>query len=259
MSRLASSIASVLLSACATIPAGAGGVVWTASDGVQPSPLSEGQHYIGPSASVDIYDLRAQERNEDLVGLTADGAPVEAGASVVTFHLLASELPALDREIGPDYYAIVVSPLVRAEARRVLAHFRSAELTSAGIRRAQEALRETLAPALRPMHVVLDGIVFRRVIPTSPGAYQAILETASSEQAALTARAEIEAAYQRADRRREEARGVAVGLELVAPTLTRESLEDARRRAWERLITSPSTSVLLRPGGESSLLLEVPP
>ncbi|HUJ27478.1 MAG TPA: hypothetical protein VLW85_15745, partial [Myxococcales bacterium] len=77
---------SLSLWACATVPAGAGGVVWSPSGDVPREALGEGQHFIGPFAAVQVYDLRAQERNEDLVGLTADGSPVEAGASVVTYH-----------------------------------------------------------------------------------------------------------------------------------------------------------------------------
>ncbi|HUJ24903.1 MAG TPA: SPFH domain-containing protein [Myxococcales bacterium] len=246
--------------ACATIPAGAGGVVWSPSGEPPRETLSEGQHYIGPFATVQVYDLRSQERNEDLVGLTADGAPVEAGASVVTFHLVPGELPQLDRQVGPDYYPIVVAPLVKAQARRVLAHFRSSELLdSAKVRAAQQMLYDQLEPALRTMHIELDGVVFRRVIPASSGAYRAVLDTAAAEQAAQTARADIEAADQRADQRRVKALGVANGLDVVAPTLTPQSLDEARVRAWQRLLTSPSTSVLARPNGETPLLLEVPP
>ncbi|HUJ27407.1 MAG TPA: SPFH domain-containing protein, partial [Myxococcales bacterium] len=176
-------------------------------------------------------------------------------------HLVAEELPQLDRQIGPDYYAIVIAPLVKAEARRVLAHYRASELLdSARVRAAQQQLFDLLEPALRTVHVALDGVVFRRVVPASPAAVRSIVDTASAEQAAaLTARADIEAAYARADQRRAEALGIAAGLNLVAPTLTPQSLEEARVRAWQRLLTSPSTSVLTRPGGESPLLLEVSP
>ena len=252
-------IAAVLLGACATIPPGAAGVVWRPGGGVEPQTLGEGQHVVGPLSSVDVYDLRAQERDEDLVGLTADGAPVEAGASVVTFHLVAEELAQLDRQLGPRYYETVVSPVVRAMARRVLARYRAAELDSAGIRRAQDGLMALLVPALRPMHIAVDGVVFRRVLFTSPGAYAAVLDTARSEQAAIAARTDIEGAAERARRWREQALGIAAAHALVAPSLSPESLEEARRRAWDRLVTSPSTSVLVRPEGESPLLLEVPP
>lgn len=259
MLRLVLAAALAALCGCASVPAGAGGVLWSSSDGISAEPLAEGQHFIGLFSSVHLYDLRAQEHDEDLVGLSEDGAPLEAGASVVTLHLAPLELPALDREVGPDYYSTVISPLVRAMARRVLAHYRVVDLDTAGIRRAQDQLRGLLAPALRPLHIILDGVVFRRVLPTSKLAYGAVLATSQAEQDSIEARANVEAARQRAEQRREEARGIAQGFEVVSPTLTRESLEDARLRAWQRLVTSPSTSVLVRPSGETPLLLEMPP
>ena len=259
MVRLVSAAVLAALLGCATVPAGAGGVLWTPGSGVSPEPLGEGQHFIGPFADLEVYDLRAQEHGEDLVGLSAEGAPLEASASVVTLHLVAAELPALDRQIGPDYYQIVVAPLIRSGARRVLSRYLVSDLDSAAIRRAQAELAALVAPALRTLHIVLDGVVFRRVISTAPAAYAAVLATSQAEQVAMQARADIEAAAQRAEERREQGRGLAAGLDIVAPTLTRESLAEAQNRAWQRLILSPSTSVVVRPQGETPLLLEVHP
>jgi len=45
--------------------------------------------------------LRDQEHDEDLVGITSDGLPVEARTSLVTFAIALGELVALEREIGP--------------------------------------------------------------------------------------------------------------------------------------------------------------
>lgn len=247
------------LCACATIPPGAGGVLWSAKDGVQREPLEEGQHFIGPLASVTVYDLRAQERNEDLVGLTADGALVEAGASLVTFHLRADELPALDRELGPGYYEHAVSPLVRSTARRVLARLRIAELDTSGIRRAQDEIATLLAERLRPLHVLLDGVAIRRVVPLSRTAYQAVLSAAALEQNALSVPAQLDLARHRADEARERAAGIAAENTILSPTLNRRALDEAAWRAWERLMGAKSTNVILRATPDSPLLLEVLP
>jgi regulator of protease activity HflC (stomatin/prohibitin superfamily) len=78
-------VTSGVLSACATVPAGDAGVVLRA-DGVDPVPLGEGAHWVSPWTRVDLYDLRVDEHNEDLGAVTADGARVEARASILTFH-----------------------------------------------------------------------------------------------------------------------------------------------------------------------------
>jgi len=245
--------------ACATIPPGAGGVLWSARDGVQRKPLEEGQHFIGPLASVTVYDLRAQERKEDLVGLTADGALVEAGASLVTFHLRAEELPVLDRELGPAYYQQAVSPLVRSSARRILARMRVAELDTGGIRRAQDEIASLLAERLRPLHVVLDGVAIRRVVPLSREAYQAVLGAAALEQQALSVPALLDLSRHRADEARERAAGISAENAILSPTLSRRSLDEAAWRAWELLMGAKTTNVILRATSESPLLLEVLP
>lgn len=259
MLRRAALLAGVSLCACATIAPGEGGVVWSASDGVQNEPLGEGKHFIGFFSTVDVFDLRAQERNEDLVGLTADGSPVEAGASVVTFHVRAADLPAIDRELGKHYYSKLVSPLVHAVARRVLAGFRAVQLDTPGIRAAQERMKEVLARELVPLHIVLDNVVFRRIIPLSNRAYTAVLQTGQAEQQALAAPSLLAVARQRADERRALARGIAQSYELVRPTLTEQSLADADRRAWDELLQSPRTTVLVRPSDPEPILLEQSP
>jgi regulator of protease activity HflC (stomatin/prohibitin superfamily) len=246
------------LCGCATIPPGAGGVLWTPSSGVQREPLGEGQHFIGPAARVTVYDLRAQERNEDLVGLTADGALVEAGASLVTYHLDAAALPAIESSLGPDYYRRAVSPLVRSTARRVLARVHVSQLDTAGIRLVQTEITDLLRERLLPLHVVLDGVALRRVTPLSPAAYQAVLSAGALEQAALSAPALLQLARHRADELRESARGISASHAIVAPTLSRHSLDEAFLRAWEQLLSSPATHTAVLPPA-SPLLLEVPP
>lgn len=74
-------IAFIALAACATVPAGQAGVVLR-TNGVDRMPLEEGLHLIGPLADVETYDQRAQEKNEDLDALSADGAMLEAQASL---------------------------------------------------------------------------------------------------------------------------------------------------------------------------------
>ena len=242
--RMLRVLAASLACACATVPSGAGGVLWTPG-GVSNEPVPEGQHFIGPLAKLQLYDLRRQEKNEDLVGITADGALVEAGASVVTFHLRAEDLVAVDRELGPDYYANVISPVVRAAARRVLSRYRLSELDTPGVRRAQGELGRLLAERLSSLHVVIDDVVFRHVLPRSQALDAAVLDTGRLEQEALAASTSLlELAARDGDARRELAVGIAARNKSIAPTLTPRVLLDARREASQRLIESPSTQVL---------------
>src|SRR5215471_6954450 len=171
-----------LTPACATIPSGHAGVLLTSS-GVASAPLGEGAHLVGPLASVDVYDLRAQERGEDLVALSADGAMLEARASVLTFHPAPTELVALARDVGPDYYEILVRPVVRSTVRRVLAGLRADELDIPNVLRAEREITRITAERLNPHHIVFDAISLRTLgLPPSSDAYHAVEETAVAEQ-----------------------------------------------------------------------------
>ncbi len=152
--------AALLLSACATVAPGHAGVLVTVS-GLAPDTLGEGLHLLPPLAHVDDYDLRGQQQDEDLVAITADGAPVAARASLVTYHVVASELTALEREVGPDYYRIIVRPIIGSTVRRVLAGYSAAELDTPTIRAAQAEITRIATARLRPFHLVLDALDLR--------------------------------------------------------------------------------------------------
>ena len=253
------SILAVWASACATVPPGHAGVLvrW---DGVASEPLGEGVHVVGPLARVDVYDLRAEVHTEDLVALSADGAPLEARASVLTFHPAPTELVLLAREVGPNYYRVLIRPVVRSVVRRVLAGLRADELDTPGIIRAEQDITAMTAERLRPAHIVMDEINIRTLAlyPTS-AAYRAVEDTGVVEQHALTERELVELARRRADERREDARGIAAYHSLIGPTLTPNVLSDAATRAWTHLVTSPSTVVQILPTAYHRTILEVSP
>ncbi|HXJ21017.1 MAG TPA: prohibitin family protein [Polyangia bacterium] len=241
------------LSACATVPAGHAGVVLRAG-GVDPAPLGEGAHAISPWARVDLYDLRLDEHNEDLIAISADGAQVEARASILTFHAAPGEVVALAREVGPRFYQVLVVPIVSSTVRKVLAGVRADQLDTPGIIRVQAEVTRLAAERLRPYHVIVDSVNLRTLnVPLSSLAYSTVVETGVEEQKVFLARQEVTLAKQRADRLREEARGIAAAHDVVAPTLRPEILQDSANRAWTALLASPSTTVEVRASSDATL------
>jgi len=214
---------------------------------------------IGPLTQVETYDLRMQERSEDLEALSADGMGLDAQASVMTFHPAQGEVVALASEIGPDYYLTIVRPVVRSTLRQVLAAYPADALDTPGITRAEREVTAETARRLRPHHVVFDSISLRTLGITRPSAgYQAIIDTGVKEQEALAARLLPEQARQHADELRAEARGIAESHALIAPTISAELLTDTANRAWTKLLAAPSTSVEVRPKTQP-YVLEVEP
>jgi len=244
--------------ACATIPSGQTGVV-LGVDGVDRNALGEGIHLVGPLDVVEVYELRAQERTEDFEALSADGVPLEAQASVVTFRPVPAEVVALARETGSDYYRILVQPLLRSSLRNVLAGFRADQLETPGIGKAEKEVADDASHRLRPHHILLDSISLRtlRIIPQLQ-AYQAVVETGVEEQEALAARELPEPARRQAEALRMEARGISASAALIGPTLSPEVLADATLRAGSPLLRSASTHVEVRPTAQP-YILEVEP
>ncbi len=251
-------IAGGSLSACATVPAGHLGVVLQ-SDGVAPEPLGEGAHVVSPWSTVTLYDLRVDEHTENLGAVSADGAALEARASVLTFHAAPGEVVALAREVGPNFYGALVRPIVSSTVRRVLAGFRADQLDTPGIRRAQAMVTRAAAEQLRPFHVIVDSVDLRTLnLLSSSAAYAAVVSTGVEEQKVYLARAHIELVQRRADVLRESARGIEAAHAIVAPTLTPRVLGDDATRAWARLLTAPSCSVEIR-ASDQTTLTEVSP
>jgi regulator of protease activity HflC (stomatin/prohibitin superfamily) len=246
------------VSACATVPQGRVGVLLTPT-GVAATPLGEGVHVVNPLSRVELYDLRVDEHNEDLVAVSADGATLEARASVLTFHAAPGEVVALAREVGPDYYAIVVLPIVSSTVRTVLAGLPADRLDTPGIIRAQAEVTRLAAQRLRRFHIVVDSVNLRTLgLLFTSAAYAAVVDTGVEEQHVLLERQRIMLARQRADNRREEARGITGAHAVVAPGLTPAILEDGVTRAWATLLASPSTAVEVR-ASDVRALTEIEP
>jgi regulator of protease activity HflC (stomatin/prohibitin superfamily) len=256
---LLSAVGLVILPGCAVVPPGYAGVLLPASGGVQPQPLAEGDHLISPLSRVDLFDLRGQERTEDLIALTADGAPAEARASLVTYHLVKEELAAVDREGGPDYYRTIVQPIIRSTVRRVLAAYRADELSSASIVAAQQEITRIAAERLRPFHILLDALDLKTLaVIVSRHSYAQVLARGVLEQEVLAIPQKLEVARQKAAALKEAAGAVAAAHSLVAPTLTPEVLGDTARRAELQLLTSPASEVLVTEPGQPYKLEVVP-
>jgi regulator of protease activity HflC (stomatin/prohibitin superfamily) len=242
---------------CATVPPGQGAVVLGPS-GVRPEPLTEGVSSIPWFGSVSLYDLRQQQLTVRFHALTSDGGLVTASASVVTYRIVPEELVALARETGPDYGQILVRPEAEAAVRAVVGGLPADELDSDHILLAQAEITRRAAARLRPYHVLLESVDLRTLQVVAPLAQLEVARALVLEQRLLTAPRELEIAQKKADALREEARGLADQLEAIAPSLSPQTLEDRRRRAWDGLLRAPSSSVVVEAAGLPAAL-EVAP
>lgn len=246
----------IAVTGCATVPSGDRALVISPLGAEE--TIDEGTSLIFPFSRVDYFDLRAQERNEDLIGLTAEGAPVIARSSLVTYRIDPDGLSALDHELGPDYYDVLIKPLLYSTVRKVFASYPWLELDSDHIIQAQKRITKILRDHLKPYPIVLEGVEMREVLIDLSGAYREVEDTEVWKENVLKSAQEIKVARAQADALRRTATGVFNSHRLIAPTLTGRLISDTERRAWGDLISSPTSTVKVI-GASPPSLVEVTP
>lgn len=257
LAQLALTALMLTSAACATVPPGHGAVV-VGPSGVRAEPLTEGVSSMPWSGEVSLYDLRQQQLSVRFNALTHDGGLVTASASVVTFRIVPEELVAFAREVGPKYAEVLVRPEAEAAVRLVVGGLLADELDTDHIRAAQAEVTRRAAARLRPYHLLLESVDLRTLQVVAPLASAEVGHALVLQQEFLAAERRLEIARRQADAQREEARGLARQFEALARSLSPQTLEDLRVRAWSRLLLSPSSSVQVEAAGVPAVL-EVSP
>jgi prohibitin 2 len=242
---------------CATVPPGHGAVV-LAPSGVHPEPLPEGVSSVPWFGEISLYDLRQQQLTVRFNALSHDGGLVTASASVVTYRIVPEELVALAREVGPQYAEVLVKPETEAAVRLIVGGLLAAQFDTPHILAAQAEITRLAAARLRPYHVILESVDLRTMQVLAPVAQIQVAYAVMLEQQLLAAPREMEVARKKAEALHEEAQGLFDQFDAVAPSLSPQTLEDRRRRAWDRLLQAPSSSVVLEAAGTPAML-EVSP
>jgi prohibitin 1 len=179
---LAALVAAVGACSYAHIGSGEVGVVKT-PEGVQPKSLSPGDWRIGMFDHSSNYSVRSQEKEERLDVQSSDGLGITLDTSI-RYHAIPEEIVALDRELGPDYYAVLLGPTLRSQARRVVGRFKPEEIYSTQRELIERQIREGVEVAIKGRHVELEAVLVRNVgLPAQ--IQQKITDKLASEQEAL--------------------------------------------------------------------------
>lgn len=193
-----------LASGCAyvDVPPGHVAVKWTPT-GMSDQVLREGSWPLGTYDQAIVFDSRSQEREERLEVLAANGLRLVFDTSI-RFHILPDEVVKLDQELGEKYYDILVGPLLRSQARRVVGRYQPEEIYSTQREVIEREIREGVESAIKGRHVVLEAVLVRGV--SLPEEIQkAINDKLQAEQQALKQKYVIDTARQVAERERIEA------------------------------------------------------
>jgi regulator of protease activity HflC (stomatin/prohibitin superfamily) len=229
---------------CPTVPSGHRGIVFKSlGGGTSEEVLGEGLHIMPIWNNVITYDTRVHEMKETLTVLSSNGLAIRVESSV-RFRPNMDELFGLQTQIGPDYDAKVVAPIVRSEARKVFGRYQPEEIYSTKREEIERQIQAEVTRALEGKHVVVEAVLVRDV--DLPDAIKtAIADKLAEEQRAQKMRFTLDRERQEAQRKQIEAEGIAKYQSIVRQGLTPEYLQFKGIEATERLAQSSNAKVVI--------------
>jgi len=212
--------------------------------------LGEGFHFVSPLSSIYMYDLREQQHPERVEVLAKNGLAISLDASVV-YHPIATELYELHTEVGPNYYDVLIEPILRSRARRVVGRYTPEEIYSTKREEVEREIFQEVAKNVEGEHLQIDAILIRDVhLPKI--VEDAINRKLQQEQRALEMSFVIERERQEAERKRVEAAGIADFQQIITKELTDKLLQWKGIEAKEKLSLSPNSKTIVIGSGRGS-------
>ena len=245
-----------LLVGCGTnIPSGHHGVKYMRfRGGTQMGTIhGEGFRWHMPWNSFFVYKTQTDERREVLHILSADGASIELETSI-WFRPIVEKLDSLQITVGPNYYAVVVGPALRGEARGIVGRYKPDEIYSTKREVIASEILEMASRVMKEKFVDVENVIIRNVI-LPPKITEAINEKLAADQAQQRMQFVLLKETQEAERKRIEARGIADFQRIITQGLTKNLLRWKGIEATEKLAESPNTKVVVIGSSESGLPL----
>ncbi len=253
VAKIALLASAISLSACTTVGPGHIGILWTSMNGTQNHTYGEGAYDVLPWNTMYVYNLRTQNHDEVLDVIASNGLNIKLDASI-RYHVNPKEIVALQRDIGPDYYDVVIAPILRSEARRVIGQYTPEEIYSTKRDVIEREIREGLKTKMAGKHIVLEAVLIRNV--ELPDAIRsAIDQKLEAQQDVLRMKYILQVAQSQADQKRIEAQGVADYNHKIASSLSPAILEFERIQQLSQLATSPNAKTVVMGSGTNPRVL----
>ena len=233
----------LLLSGCAVVSSGFAGVEWAPSKGTIKKALPEGFHLVSPFATIYYYDLRQQERQASLEVQASDGLTLLLMTSVL-YRPNPNRLYELQTSLGPNYYDVLIAPLLGSVARKIVGQYRPEDVWSKKRQEVETELLEALKAQVAGQPIYIDAVVIRTVrLPRT--LQEAIDRKLQEQQRAQEMQYVLDREEQEAKRKEIEANGIANYQRIINKTLTPELLEWKQVNAMEQISLSPNAKTIL--------------
>ncbi len=237
-----------------TIVSGEAGVRYSPFGGTDLSQTyGEGLNVHAPWVNVIKYDVRVQEKLEDMTVLSSNGLNIGMDVSV-RWRPEAEKLPELHTTYGRQYYTKLIQPELRSAAREVVGQFTPEELYSTRRAELQGMIEQQMMSAVQGRFVLIDAVRIRDL--ELPQQIQAAIQNKlEEEQEAERYEFTIQKERLEAERKKIEAQGEAEYQRIITASLTQQFLRFKGIEATQQLANSPNSKTVIVGGGRDGLPL----
>lgn len=239
---------------CGTkIPSGHRGVFYATFDGgtEMGKVYDEGFNWHLAWNKMIVYQIQIQERKENLVVLSSDGATIRMDVSIL-FRPETDRLDSLQVTIGENYYDVRVAPSIRGIARGIAGRYKPEEIYSTKREQLTSEIENTLINEMGREYIVIEKVLIRDVlIPDEIS--KAINFKLTADQEAQRMKFTIEKEKLEADRKRIEAKGIADFQQIVSAGITESLLKWKGIEATLKVAESNNTKVVIIGSGADGL------
>ncbi len=213
----------------------------------------EGLKVHAPWVNVIKYDVRVQERLENMEALSSNGLSIGTDISV-RWRPKMETLPVLHTKYGVDYFRKLIGPELRSVVREVIGQFTPEELYSSRRTELQEQIFTRVEGSVDSEAVIIEAILIRDVrLPDQ--IKMAIENKLKEEQEAERYEFTIQKERLEAERKQIEAEGEAAYQRIITASLTSQFLRFKGIEATQELANSPNSKTVIVGGGGDGLPL----
>lgn len=210
----------------------------------------EGFQFIWPWDTFTIYNIRVQEKKQNMFVLTKEGMRIELTISI-RYQPEKDLVSVLHKEVGPDYLEKVVVPEVESVLRETAGHFTADELYTTKHMIPKQIINDAVEQVVRNYITVQDVIITEIKLPAS--VQKVIEEKIEQKHIAEAYTFRIEREKQEKERKLIEAEGIKLYNELISSSLDDKILKWQGILATENLAKSPNSKVVLIGNGPNGL------
>lgn len=245
-------IIAVLIPGCmsTTVRSGESAVRYSVFGGTDlDDTVGEGLQVHAPWVDIIRYDVRVQEKLEDITALSSNGLSIGMDVSV-RWKPDPSTLPELHTTYGTDYYRKLVQPELRSAAREVVGLFTPEELYSSRRDELQTEMIQRVRTGVETEYVGIEAVLIRDV--RLPQQIQTAIENKlEEEQEAQRYEFTLQKEKLEAQRKQIEAEGEAEYQRIITQSLSPAFLRFKGIEATRELANSNNSKVVVVGGSES--------